>query len=165
MAYLSFSQIGDIISNSPIYERHAVRNYLQAVSYGQGHPDSADFALEDAKRALAEYKKLTARPVVGQFANEQMYSDVSPWEIIAVSKSGKSMTVREMHAEIDPDGPRPEIAPGGFAGHCTNQREVKYICTPKPDGHTRTIRLSGRGWDKGRFSVSDRPVRFYDFNF
>lgn len=165
MQALAFTEIRAITDASPIRERDAVRKYLEAVSFGRAYPRSVDLALEDAATALADYAKLTARPTVGQFANEQMYSDVKPWEIIAVSKSGKSMTVRSMNYEIDPTGPAPEIVPGGFAGHCVNQREVKYICTSDPDGFTRTIRLSSKGWDKGRFSVSDRPVRFYDFNF
>lgn len=165
MQQLTWRQIDEIADASPRRERHLVQRYLMAVSFGRKNPNMRDTALDDAKGALADYKKATARPVVGQFANERGYSDTTPWEIVAVSKSGKSITVRSMNYEMDPNGPKPEIIPGGFAGHCTNQHEVEWICTTDPDGYTRTIRLSDRGWDKGRFHVSDHPVRFYDFNF
>jgi|GEM_PF-1004688 len=165
MQQFSHYEIDAIADASPIRERHIVKEYLTAVRFGRNYPHMLETAVEDAKRALANHKKATARPVVGQFANERGYSDVTPWEIVAVSKSGKSITVRSMNYEMDESGPKPEIIPGGFAGHCTNQHAVEWICTPNPEGYTRTIRLSGRGWDKGRFHVSDHPERFYDFNF
>jgi hypothetical protein len=101
-----------------------------------------------------------------QYANQIGYSDVTPFEVVR-AVSDKCLEVREMDAELAP-GERPEIIPGGFAGHCTNQRSLRYDITSNPENRIVRIRLGKQGWksaDGRKFGLSDKPVYFYDYNF
>jgi hypothetical protein len=104
---------------------------------------------------------------MNQYANQYGYSDVYPFEVVNVI-SDKTIEVREMDAERD-ESVKLEWAPGGFAGHCINQRDQKWFITSNPNNPVIRIRLSAKkGWqDKHgrRFGLSDKPVRFYDYNF
>ena len=104
---------------------------------------------------------------MNQYANQYGYSDVYPFEVVNVI-SDKTIEVREMDAERD-ESVKLEWAPGGFAGHCINQRDQKWFITSNPSNPVIRIRLSAKkGWqDKHgrRFGLSDKPVRFYDYNF
>lgn len=112
---------------------------------------------------------------VGDRAHEKMYTDVCPCTVIKVERGGTHVTVRMDVAELDPNGPKPEFIPGGFVGHCTNQRSLKYIFTENPNGAVRTFTL--RKW-RGRYvwtpkgETPDGIQRlglgwrcFYDYNF
>lgn len=101
-----------------------------------------------------------------KYANQIGYSDVTPFEVVR-AVSDKCLEVREMDAELAP-GERPEIIPGGFAGHCTNQRSLRYDITSNPANRVVRIRLGKKGWksaDGRRFDLADTPVMFYDYNF
>ena len=104
---------------------------------------------------------------MNKFANQYGYSDVYPFEVVRVI-SDKTIEVREMDAERD-ESVKLEWAPGGFAGHCINQRDQKWFITSNESNPVIRIRLSAKkGWqDKHgrRFGLSDKPVRFYDYNF
>ncbi len=148
--------------------RAVVSKYLRSVAVAARvvHPKLRDMYLDDAKDALTEFKAINRRPEVGEYLIEQCYSDVKPWEIIAVNKSGKTVEVRSMNAELDTvNGPKPEFIPGGFSAICTNMDKLVYKIEPNPEGTTRKVRFSGAGWDKGRMSLRDKPVYHYDYNF
>lgn len=101
-----------------------------------------------------------------KYANLCMYSDVTPYEIVRVI-SDKTIEIREMDAELAP-GERPEIIPGGFSGHCTNQRSLKYVITSNPENKVIRARLRKDGdyhSPYGRHILSEEPRRFYDYNF
>jgi hypothetical protein len=104
---------------------------------------------------------------MNKFANQYGYSDVYPFEVVKVI-SDKAVEVREMEAERD-ESVKLEWVVGGFAGHCTNQRDQKWFITSNEGNPVVRIRLSKSGvWkDKhGRkFDLNDKPVRFYDYNF
>jgi hypothetical protein len=104
---------------------------------------------------------------MNKFANQYGYSDVYPFEVVKVI-SDKTVEVREMEAERD-ESVKLEWVVGGFAGHCTNQRDQKWHITSNDSNPVVRIRLSKSGvWkDKhGRkFGLSEQPVRFYDYNF
>ena len=104
---------------------------------------------------------------MNQYANHYGYSDVNPFEVVRVI-SDKTIEVREMDAERD-ESVQLEWVPGGFAGHCVNQREQKWLITSNPSNSILRIRLSKTGvWkDKRgrRFGLSDKPIKFYDYNF
>jgi len=53
-----------------------------------------------------------------KYANLYGYSDVHPYEVVRVI-SEKTIEIRAMNASRDPNW-KPEIIPGGFAGHCIN---------------------------------------------
>lgn len=101
------------------------------------------------------------------YANHYAYSDVNPFEVVRVI-SDKTIEVREMDAQRD-ESVELTWEAGGFAGHCVNQRDQKWVITSNPDNPVVRIRLSARkGWqDKHgrRFGLSDKPVKFYDYNF
>ena len=101
-----------------------------------------------------------------QYANQYGYSDVYPFEVVKVI-SDKTIEVREMDAERDESVELKWVA-GGFAGHCVNQRDQKWFITSNPENKIIRIRSGKGGWkDKhGRkFGLSDKPIRFYDYNF
>ena len=101
------------------------------------------------------------------YANQYGWSDVNPFEVVKVI-SDKTIEVREMDAERD-ESVKLDWAPGGFAGHCINQRDQKWFITSNEQNPVVRIRLSKTGvWkDKhGRkYGLSDKPVKFYDYNF
>ncbi len=100
-------------------------------------------------------------------ANYIGYSDVHPFEIIK-RKTAKSILIRGMNAELD-ESWKPEIVPGGFAGHCTNNYSQKWIITSDEKRDPIIIRKhKDDKWyskDGMRFSLSDTPCRHYDYNF
>lgn len=101
-----------------------------------------------------------------QYANKTLFSDVYPYEVVRVI-SEKTLEIRAMKYERDPSF-KPEFDIGGFAGHCTNQSEQRHIYSSNPDAGIRRIRLNKKGWqDKygDRYSLSDSPRYFRDFNF
>ena len=100
------------------------------------------------------------------YANKLGYSDVEPYEVIR-AVSGITLEIRHMNSVRDPEW-KPEIIPGGFAGHCVNQHEQRWIITSDPSARVIRIRLGKKGWkDKhgNRYSVSDSPRKFHDYNF
>ena len=101
------------------------------------------------------------------YANQYGWSDVNPFEVVKII-SDKTIEVREMDAERD-ESVKLDWAPGGFAGHCINQRDQKWFITSNEQNPVVRIRLSKTGvWkDKhGRkYGLSDKPVKFYDYNF
>ena len=101
------------------------------------------------------------------YANHYGYSDVNPFEVVKVI-SDKTIEVREMDAERDASVEL-NFHVGGFAAHCSNQRDQKWFITRNEQNPVIRIRLSKTGvWkDKHgrRFGLSDQPVKFYDYNF
>lgn len=100
------------------------------------------------------------------YANQFGYSDITPYEVVRWV-SDKTIEIREMDAVQD-ESVKLEWAPGGFAGHCINQRDQKWHITNNPENRIIRIRLAKKGWqDKhGRkFGLSAKPVKFYDYNF
>ena len=101
-----------------------------------------------------------------QYANEYGYSDVTPYEVVRVV-SEKTVEIRRMNAVRSNPENNLGFAPGGFFGHCSRQDEQEWIITPCLEGNVFRIRLGKRGWkDKygNRYKLSDKPVRFYDYN-
>ena len=101
-----------------------------------------------------------------KYANHIGYSDVDPYEIVRIV-SEKTIEIREMKTEPDTSVELKWVA-GGFAGHCVNQNEQKWIISSDETAPVIRIRLGKRGWkDKyGRkFFVDSKPVKFYDHNF
>lgn len=100
-----------------------------------------------------------------KYANKILYTDIIPYEVVKYTK--KTITIRELAVERDPNW-KPEIIVGGFAGHCINQDEQKWIY--KTDEHMPLIRAylhkDGCYYNRGdRYRLSDKPVYYYDYNF
>lgn len=101
-----------------------------------------------------------------KYANNIGYTDVNPYEVIR-AVSDKTLEVREMKAVRD-ESVKLEWVAGGFAGHCVNQMDQEWTITPDASRPIIRIRLGKRGWqDKNgaRFKLSDKPLKFYDYNF
>lgn len=100
-----------------------------------------------------------------QYANLSGYSDITPYEII--SRTKKTITIREMDAELDKEF-KPIFIPGGFCGTVVNQSEQKYKYKSNENLETikAYLRKDGRYHSKyGRHSLSSSPCKFYDYNF
>lgn len=105
--------------------------------------------------------------VTQQFANQYGYSDVTPFEVVRVI-SDKTIEVREMDAERD-QSVKLEFHVGGFAAHCSNQRDQKWFIKSNAANRIIRIRKNKDGvWKSAhgsKFYLSDKPVKFYDYNF
>lgn len=102
----------------------------------------------------------------GKFANLCLYSDVVPFEVVRVV-SDKTIEIREMKADRDPTW-KPEMHAGGFAAHCSNQNEQRWLIAADEDRPVIRARLrkDGRFHSKrGAHRLSDTPQRFHDYNF
>ena len=100
------------------------------------------------------------------YANHIGYSDINPYEIIRVV-SDKTLEVREMNATRD-ESVKLEWMAGGFAGHCVNQRSQAWSITSDESRPIIRIRLTKHGWQNAhgmRFTLHDKPIKFYDYNF
>jgi hypothetical protein len=73
-----------------------------------------------------------------------------------------------MKSTLDPDW-KPDIIPGGFCGHFTNNNEQRWDITSDASAAVIRIRKHKNGYWKdasgGIFRLSDMPVKFYDYNF
>jgi hypothetical protein len=101
-----------------------------------------------------------------KYANEIGWSDVEPHEVIR-EVSAKCIEIRAMDAKLA-EGWKPEIIPGGFAGHCVNQSEQEWIYSSRDEAPVFRIRLGKKGWkDKhgNRYVLADAPRKFHDYNF
>ena len=118
--------------------------------------------------------KRSSKIEVGTGVTHIGYTDRTPYEVIRVV-SDKTLEIRTMKAELDPAF-KPNVIPGGFAGHVTNVCDQKWIITPDPDGrvirirHTKRMQLIDgnitKVWThKGSKFLVGRAVKYYDYNF
>jgi hypothetical protein len=107
----------------------------------------------------------TPWPAVGQGATICHYSDRTACTIIAVSASGKTISLQPDHAELD--NWKPKMVPGGFAAHCTNQSEQKYKYRPNPEAPIWKARLRKDGLYRttNNERVTQGRHQFHDYNF
>jgi hypothetical protein len=106
---------------------------------------------------------------VGDQAHYRIGTDAFPVTVIKVTRT--TVHAQEDHADRDHSW-KPNIVPGGFAGHCDNQDEQRWIITRNTEGQVRffTLRKSGR-WLQTGSNESNHCVlrkgwkRFYDFNY
>ncbi len=103
---------------------------------------------------------------VGDGVTVQLYSDAHAYTVVKVTKT--SVTIQRDKAIKDPNF-KPEIVPGGFAGHCTNQDKQTYTYERDENGQLETFRYSKK-WGRfqqpkaGRYLTPGRH-EFYDYNF
>lgn len=105
----------------------------------------------------------------GEYMTETLYSDTVPYKV--VGRTATTVTLQEVLVERDPEW-KPEIIPGGFAGHCTNQSEQTWLYAGLCD-NTVKVRLvksryhgSDKLWGgKGREFIANGARSFHDYNF
>jgi hypothetical protein len=84
---------------------------------------------------------------------------------VEIKRTAKTVTLALVQVDRDPDW-KPEIIPGGFAGHCTNQHEQTWLFKRFFPKITKTIRLTKKGWAHKDVRFSEGVDReFYDYNF
>jgi hypothetical protein len=114
----------------------------------------------------------TTATTAKQYANLHGYSQVYAYEVIR-EVSDKTMEIRRMKATLDPTW-KPEFAVGGFAAHCSNQSEQRWLFESDEDApiiRMRKVKPSYRNqfrtWKSayGGHVLSDTPREFYDYNF
>lgn len=102
-----------------------------------------------------------------KYANYHGYSDIYPYEIVR-KVSDKTLEIRGMNAEKDPTW-KPIFEAGGFAAHCVNNSDQRWVITSDETLSTWRIRLHKDGiWrDKNgaKYYLNDKPRAFYDYNF
>lgn len=105
------------------------------------------------------------------YCNRHLYTDIQPYEVIEV-QSDTQLKLRSMNyvqTQGSVDRLRESFEPGGFMGHFDNSVQ-EWICTPDPKGITVIVRRHRDGHfyepnDDIPYVLSDRPVRYRDFNF
>lgn len=103
----------------------------------------------------------------GDGATVHLYTDAHAYTVIDVSHGGKRVTLQQDTATLDPSW-KPEIIPGGFAGHCVNQDSQRWTYETNPDGAIVTASLTKRGWRVGGQNgqrVTKGRRQFHDYNF
>jgi hypothetical protein len=99
----------------------------------------------------------------GKYFTEIGYSQSYPW--VEVKRTAKTVTLAKVNVEKDPDW-KPEIQPGGFCGHCSNQHAQTWLFGDIDLNQTKTIRKTKLGWShSGVKFIEDRAREFYDYNF
>lgn len=104
---------------------------------------------------------------IKDYANHLMYSDIAPYEVVEI-RTPRLVYIRAMDAELIK---RPtDFRPGGFAGHYADNYSQKWDIKSNPENPKIAIRWSkakNRWQDaKGnRYSMADKPCRYYDYNF
>lgn len=113
-----------------------------------------------------------AWPVIGMGATYHGYSDSQAHTVVAVSATGRRVTLRRDKATLlnganSGEADALHFSPGGFCGHTSGTQRWSYA--PDPDGATQIASLTGKGWRVG--GLSGAPVTMgarmehYDFNF
>lgn len=104
------------------------------------------------------------------YANRMGWSDIEPFEVIE-QKTECLLVIREMEYKETEESIKKRnqsFVPGGFFGHFDNDLQDWEI-KPKEGGYTIKIRKHKDGcfYDTcgHRYTLSDKPIRFYDFNF
>lgn len=100
------------------------------------------------------------------YANQIGYSDINPYEVLKVV-SDKTMIIRAMKSKKLEW--KMDFQQGGFFGTVNNQNDQKWDITSDEDATPFRIRLSkNHGWKSAggaRFSIDNKPIKFYDYNF
>lgn len=120
------------------------------------------FALA-AEDRLRKYKNSYGfRMKIRKYCNFHGYTDIEPYEVVKVV-SAKCVEIRAMDAT--PIELPKQFFPGGFSGHYADNRNQKYEYKSNENNSIHRIRLGKKGWDRGQHVMSDRPHKFYDYNF
>lgn len=156
-------------ANSPIWFRTGYGTKPQSGTFlREGTTcNEAYVADENGNELLVSAHRVTLAPKEGMFANQVLYTDVLPFEIVEVRTANKIM-VREMTATLDPTW-KPEMIPGGFVAHTVNNDSQRWIYSSDPEAPVIPLRRRKDGFyyttGGSRHRISTKPYKFHDYNF
>lgn len=135
----------------------------------KGREDMVEFCSNTALKRAEEFNENRLSPAtvkVGDGATVCLFSDRNAGTIVKVTKA--SITIQYDKATLDPNF-KPEVIPGGFAGHCVNQEDQTYTYERNPEGRKEVFRWSNKynhyqGKDGSIIVIKGRH-EFYDYNF
>lgn len=116
-----------------------------------------------AEQRLNDYRNsFRFRMKIRKYCNLQFYSDIQPFEVVRVV-SDKCVELRRLdfRQTVFPT----QFHPGGFSAICADGYSQDYEHISNPENPVFRIRLGKKGWGKGRYVMSDIPIRYYDYNF
>lgn len=107
---------------------------------------------------------------IKKFANKILYTDIEPFEVVKECTENLYV-IRHMKSTetVDSINARKQnFIPGGFMGHTDNDvQEWKY----ESDINSELIKIrkhkNGMWYDTNgmMYKISDKPIKFYDFNY
>ena len=105
------------------------------------------------------------KPKVGDGATICHNSDRTACTVVRITPSGHTLYLQPDTAT--PDDWKPEIIPGGFAGHCVNNDSQRYTYAPDPVApiHRATRRKDGHFRTSNSARVIPGRHHFHDYNF
>lgn len=102
------------------------------------------------------------------YANHIGYTDINPFEVVR-RVSDKTLEIRAMNAVRANPSEDMGFQPGGFVGHFSDQDKQRWAITSNPEARVIRIRLQKDGQWRSvhgeRYALSDKPRKFYDYNF
>lgn len=109
---------------------------------------------------------MSKKQEIKQYANCHLYSDIEPYEVVNII-SEKTVEVRLMET-VQTKFPQ-DVKIAGYPPHTldNNNQEYTYISNPKETNIRIRWSDKKKGWyNKGSlFIMSDKPIKFYDYNF
>ena len=106
-----------------------------------------------------------------KYMNEYLYSDINPYEVVG-EITEKYFMIRPMKCTVKKyslEKMRESFVPGGFLGHTDNSLQEWKIESDE-SAPTIFVRLRKDGYwymtgGSIKFHLSDKPIKFHDYNF
>ena len=148
---------------------HDSKEYNEA--FGKCYQETIQPCKEKIDLLQRELNVCKTRSLEKFYCNRHLYSDIQPYEVIEVL-SDTRLKLRSMNyiqTEGSVERLRKSFEPGGYVGHFDNSVQ-EWICTPDEKGIVVEVRQRKDGHfyevgDSIPYVISDKPVRFRDFNF
>jgi hypothetical protein len=134
-------------------------------------------SVKDGKVEIVDKEILPASEQVGAVTKDSVlnigdgvticyYSDCHAFTVVKLK--GKKMWLQKDKATLK-EGHKPDITPGGFAGHCNNNHELQYDYEPDIDAYLEPCYLNKKGDWKPSHNKSASIIhgrhKFHDYNF
>ena len=154
-----------IVRNPDILDEYCyLRDRLKARRF-----EAAVYTFKRLKERMSDFEKNWLLPTnvkVGDGVTVNLWTD--RYAATVIKKTKCSLTVRRDKAILDPEW-KPDWIPGGFAAHCLNNNEQRYIAyEPDETGSIYIFRWSEKYQSYGRpgnLTLSKGRHEFYDYNF
>lgn len=101
--------------------------------------------------------------LVGKFVNQSFGSDCEPIGKIIGTFGKTGMIIQPWKAEQDPNW-KAEFIRGGYAGHCINNYDQKWVYSEVADAEPIRMRHSAKLFGRNHW-IADKPHKHYDYNF